>query len=630
MQRLLVLSILVAAVAFIAVSCEHGGPEPTHPGGAATSSSRPQSEEWLDPNASKDLTEPPPAEWDDHSELITAPDVVALVGDTTISRDEFFAELERTHKTQALEMLIDDAIIGLESERVGMELSPVEVRAYAEELEDRRIEALTDEVNQRFRGQKTLEEYLRETRGVGVDGFKAENVEKAMETGIAEKQRRIEMLVSFERLTSARVSISHIQVNTGNKAAEIIKRLKAGANFSKIAGDESEDGHSRTRGGSLDPFLKGDVVFRRDLQGLGRDFLEALFGAKVGLMPEPLKSERDAWHVVMVLENQPALDKSFAQMRGAIEKDVEDGIFEMEGRYWRMRKRHQYKIDEKKEGDVLVTVGPAKITVAELHKRLNSLFGRDAVQGMITARIVKLESARIGLKNTKEDIRKMAEQITEDRLQRTRRMLMYQYPMQFGRTFTLDDYIRQEMGKSLAEFTSESVETLMESGRAEEELTLAELVSHYLLTTERVTVQQAVFDSEYAAREAWHKLRQGADFSKLAQKNNPPPLAESKGILPSFSREEYDHRPVLLFCGKNIVRVAFATAPGRFSGVFRCKDGWRIIKVLNRQKAADLTYATLKGRIRETVFESREWMNYVFLWTRIKARSTKVAIKLPS
>ena len=620
--------IVVAALVVVGVSCQGSGPGPTEP--SAARPDRPQSEEWLDPNASGNLDEPRPPQWQDHPELITEPGVVALVGDTRITRDEFFEELEKRHRSQALDVLIDDAIIALESERVGLELTEAEIRDYAEKMEKMRIESMTETINRDYRGRKTLEEYLRETRGIGVDEFKKQNIEKALKTGIAEKQRRIELLVAYEKIVSARVKISHIQVNTEEKALEIIRRLNAGGNFGKIAQEESEDPYSRTLGGALDAFHKGDEEFRRDLQGLGPKFLEAVFAAKIGLMEKPLKSGRDAWHVVMVLENQPARNKPLAEVRAEVEKEIGDGLDERDGFYWRQRMRRRYKIEEKKEGDVAVIVGPRKITVSELHARLNSLFGREAIQRMITARIVALESARIGLKNTDDEIRRMARRITDDRILQLRQLLTYEFPVQFGRTFTLEDYVRQEMGKPLADHIKDSTEELINSGQAKEELTLAKLVAHYLLTTERVTIQQAVFDSEYAARETWFKLRRGADFAKIARRHNPESLAMAEGVLPSFSREEYCHRPDLLAAGKNIIGVAFATGRGRFSGVFRCKDGWRIIKVLERQKARDLNYPALRERIRDEVFQGRQWMLYVPIWTRIKARSTNVAIKLPS
>jgi hypothetical protein len=104
---------------------------------------------------------------------------------------------------------------------------------------------------------------------------------------------------------------------------------------------------------------------------------------------------------------------------------------------------------------------------------------------------------------------------------------------------------------------------------------------------------------------------------------------ESEGAIPSFSREEYTHRPDLMAAGGNILLVAFNQPAGRFSGVFQCKDGWRIIKVLSHTTASDLAYPALRDRISEDVFEKGEWMLYVPTWTRIKARATEVGIRLP-
>jgi parvulin-like peptidyl-prolyl isomerase len=286
-------------------------------------------------------------------------------------------------------------------------------------------------------------------------------------------------------------------------------------------------------------------------------------------------------------------------------------------------------VEVKAEGDVCAVVGGKQITVKELRAKLNTLFGRDVVQSLITKRIMAAEAARIGLVNTDEEIRAMAAQMTDDRLTELKQMLAYQYPMTPDADALLKSYIKDQTGQTLEEHTKQSIDDLVKSGDAVNNLTLAKLVTHYLLTTERVTVQQAVFPDEYSAKDTWAKLRQGADFTKLARANGGQ-ASEDDGVLASFSRAEYDMRPDLRVAGKNLVNVAFATKSGRFSGVFQCKDGWRIIRIIDYQPASDLTYSALKERIRDEVAKNRQWMMYVPLWARMKALEKGVAIKLPA
>ena len=615
-------------LACLAASCR-GNASPAPGAGTPAGATQPQKEEWLDPGADQDLTEPPIPEWKDNPERITEPGVVALVGDEKITADEYYSELEKGYRADGTEILVDDAVIALESERVGLNIAPEEVRAYAEKMENLRIESMTEDLNRAYYGRKTMEEYLRETRGVGLEEFKARNIKQALDTGVAEKRMRIERLVAYEIYTSARVRIKHIQVNSEDKAREIIKKIEGGADFGKLVEEESEDMNTRPQKGAIYPFHKGDEAFRKDLERLGPEFLDKVFAAQIGLMPEPLKSASGSYHVVMVIETQPVKDVKYADCKAEIEKIADNGIDEGDGVYWRERNRHQYKAEVKSEGDVCAVVGDRQITVKELRAKLNALFGREMIQSLITKRIMASESSRIGLTNTDDEIRAMAAQMTDDRLTELKQMLAYQYPMGGDVDTMLKNYIKERTGQTLEEHTKQSVEDLVKSGGALNNLTLSKLVMHYLLTTERVTIQQAVFEDEYAAKDAWMKLRQGAEFAKLARMNSGE-ASEDEGVLPSFSRAEYDMRPDLRVPGKNMVKVAFATKSGRFSGVFQCRDGWRIIRVLEYQPASDLTYSALRDRIRDENAKSRQWMMYVPIWARMKAVEKGVAIKLPA
>jgi parvulin-like peptidyl-prolyl isomerase len=615
-------TIALAAALFLA-SCNAGQPPGTSGEGNPAVEQK-AGEEWRDPNADEDLSEPPPAEWDDHSERVTEPGVVALVGDEKISLDEYYSELDKTVRLAGTNALIDEAILALESDRVGLKLTPEDVRAYAEKMENLYIESMMDYVNAEYYGRKTVEEYARETSGMGVEELKARDIKAALESGAAEKRMRIEMLVAYEIYTSARVRIRHIQVNSEDKARDIIRKLQSGVEFGRLVDEESEDKDTRATAGAIYPFHKGDEVFRDDLKRLGPEFLDRVFSAGMGLMAEPVKSAR-GWHAVMALETQGAREVKLADCRPEVQKIIDAGLNEGDGFYWRERKRAQYKVEIKQQGDVRAVVGDRKITANELRAKSNALFGHDMVLSMIRKRMMAGEAARLGVSNTDDEISAMAAQMADDRIDEEKRSLASRYPMQDDMDALLADYV----GMPLEDYKKSIVDAVMTSGEALESLTLSKLVMHYLLTTERVTIQQAVFEDQDSAREAWHKLQQGADFTKLLRAG-PGGEQGYDGMLPSFSRDEYEMRPYLIAAGKNIVKVAFATKKGRFSGVFPCGDGWRIVKAIDYQPASDLTYSSLKERIRDENSRSRRWMAYASLWARIKARQMGVAIKLPA
>ena len=94
------------------------------------------------------------------------------------------------------------------------------------------------------------------------------------------------------------VRASHILVrSTGNDAADkkkiddIYNELMKGANFAKVAMEKSDDG-SKTKGGDLDWFGKGQMV---------KPFEDACFSGKVGIIQKPIKTQF-GYHIIKVTD----------------------------------------------------------------------------------------------------------------------------------------------------------------------------------------------------------------------------------------------------------------------------------------------------------------------------------------
>lgn len=103
------------------------------------------------------------------------------------------------------------------------------------------------------------------------------------------------------------------------KIADIIRRLKAGEDFAKLAGELSEDPGSRASRGDLGWVAKGEVV---------PDFEAALFALKKGEMtPEPVRTPF-GFHVIKVTEIREAgkkpLKEVAAQIREKLQTEAAD------------------------------------------------------------------------------------------------------------------------------------------------------------------------------------------------------------------------------------------------------------------------------------------------------------------
>ncbi|MCA9774373.1 MAG: SurA N-terminal domain-containing protein, partial [Myxococcales bacterium] len=95
-------------------------------------------------------------------------------------------------------------------------------------------------------------------------------------------------------------------------AESIVKRLRAGESFEKLAEKYSEDPGSKTRGGDLGFFPRGRMV---------PAFEEAAFALKVGEISEPIKSDF-GFHVIRVEERKPGGTTPLAEVHDEIAKAI--------------------------------------------------------------------------------------------------------------------------------------------------------------------------------------------------------------------------------------------------------------------------------------------------------------------
>ena len=90
-----------------------------------------------------------------------------------------------------------------------------------------------------------------------------------------------------------RACARHILVKTGDEANALLKRLKEGEDFDKLARKYSTC-PSKKNGGSLGEFSRGDMV---------RAFDEAVFEGPVLKVQGPIKT-RFGWHLIETIYRQ--------------------------------------------------------------------------------------------------------------------------------------------------------------------------------------------------------------------------------------------------------------------------------------------------------------------------------------
>ncbi len=108
------------------------------------------------------------------------------------------------------------------------------------------------------------------------------------------------------------VEIRHVLLATPEKAEAVAKRLRAGANFAKVAKEDSLDATTAAQGGRFPPLLYGEVI---------PELEEVVFRMRVGEIGGPLKS-KFGYHVIRK-DGERKLDASDPETLDRVERLLE-------------------------------------------------------------------------------------------------------------------------------------------------------------------------------------------------------------------------------------------------------------------------------------------------------------------
>ena len=106
------------------------------------------------------------------------------------------------------------------------------------------------------------------------------------------------------------VRARHILVETEDQAKDVIKKLKAGEDFAKLAGTLSKDPGSGKEGGDLGYFTKDRMV---------PEFANAAFAMTAGQISDPVKSQF-GYHVIKVEDKRDKPVPKFEEVKDQIEQ----------------------------------------------------------------------------------------------------------------------------------------------------------------------------------------------------------------------------------------------------------------------------------------------------------------------
>ncbi len=256
-------------------------------------------------------------------------EIVAKVNDEVITKDELYEALVEQNGEQVLGTLISEKIIDLEAKK------------HKIEVKDEEIEEKIETMKENFGGEEGL------NQAMAYYGFSMNDLEKGMAMNIKIKKllgpnisiSEEEMKEFFENNKEAfgqkeQVKARHILVETEDEAKEVIKKLKAGEDFAKLAKKYSKDESNKDSGGDLGFFGKGEMV---------KEFEDAAFSLKVNEISEPIKTTY-GYHIIEVLDKKEAKEAKYEDNKDKIKEFLLEEKIPAEYEKWYQEKLEEYKV----------------------------------------------------------------------------------------------------------------------------------------------------------------------------------------------------------------------------------------------------------------------------------------------
>jgi len=265
------------------------------------------------------------------------PEVVARVNGENVTKGDFERML-KTIEARAGQPIPaerrDEIVRGALDQLITYTLLAQESKARGIKIEDAEIEAKMGELKKQFPTQEAFDKALKE-RGMTVESLRKDarvdlSVNKLMDTEVATLPGPSDADAkgfyeknpdNFKEQESVRAS--HILIRVDEKAdaaakqkarAEIesvLKQVKAGGDFAKLAQEHSQDG-SAAQGGDLNYFNKGQMVPAFD---------KVAFELKPGQVSDLVKTQY-GFHIIKVVDKQAGATQPLDQVRAQIQQTL--------------------------------------------------------------------------------------------------------------------------------------------------------------------------------------------------------------------------------------------------------------------------------------------------------------------
>lgn len=241
-----------------------------------------------------------------------------------------------------------------------------------------------------------------------------------------------------------------------------------------------------------------------------------------------------------------------------------------------------------KSSEAVAKVNGEVITKDELYDLMVKAVGDQALDYLITQKIIELEAKKQNITVTDEDINKELEKVYE----------AYGGETIFKQNLELS-------GHSLDEYKEELALTIKAKKLVEPriEITEEEMKAYFdehkdeFAQEQQVHARHILVDDENLAREIYEKLKKGEDFAELAkQYSTDTATKDNGGDLGFFGKGEMV---------EEFEKVAFSLKVGEISSPVKTEYGYHIIKVEEKKEAQEPNYENSKKKIKDILFDQK-------------------------
>ena len=251
--------------------------------------------------------------------------------------------------------------------------------------------------------------------------------------------------------------------------------------------------------------------------------------------------------------------------------------------------------------DVVASVNGEDITKDELYELMVKQNGKQALDSLISQKVIELEAKKQKIAVSDEDIQKEMEKYYQ----------AYGSEAEFNQALEMGGYTLDDVKKELV--LNLKINKLLEPRikiTEEDSKTYFEENKEQFAQQKQVKASHILVETEEKANEIKKKLAEGQDFAQLAKENSTDTQNKDKGgDLGFFGSGDMV---------KEFEEAAFALKVGEISAPVKTEFGYHIIKVTEVKEAQEANYEQNKSKIKETLFAEKAQAEYGVLMQELQ------------